>query len=796
TLQTYRFSKQTSYSPKQKIVAANKKDSKTHVITSYHIRKALTDLDLLPKFEDGELNITTADRLTLTLNEFQTYIDSKAINILDISGFVLFDASSYAQVVGNDQTKRRNYYAYSNKSNIASIIELTKVLYSDGVNDPINSEVAKGLTKLGFYDEGLEHIKDNVYTPSEKQDGYRTLGKLLLEIDEKTVAAKAFTKEYEIVKQTILSKDGQDESIATSEQNDLSYIIRHLSKTGHFEDNNSLEITGANTVINKLTGYTQYYLEANRYTATSSTPVAKQQVNDYQKITNLIDDLSTDFITYYNDIENARKSYDKNIELGNNFPADPEKKSAQFHLATIAIHGKIFGKDTTTIAEKAFGGIENGALSSSMKNLQVAYNALNTTDMDTVITELGTLSNSYVDDAIQRGAGTALFLNGQKDKLFTDYYGVDTYYSSSNKEKLMQYSTQLQPTNLIPTAMAIKILGTDSDLKDYLDRLRVLADTWYGGDSNISEGDAKKVYGYWSNTNHRNRYGYLAIASMYKDLGENQSAKDTINESIVKLKSFPDSASEKVDGLLNIWDAAKELGYENEIDVVSILDSLETFANTTTDVEDIVKIANILSINKKQTEAKGLLERALNQVNTDNQFVAGDKDNIKDRMKSLIGIYNNSSNFESSIANGYYQVGDKSKAEDIIKQVYETEIKSLGSDRVSYDTATQYDYLVSVVSGYGSLNDVTKLKSVLEKIKTTKEKELAYVYGAKALAEFDQLLGSSVASVDSDGDGKPDFFNLGATEADITASGLEIDDDIDGDGILDTIDTLPYDNVN
>lgn len=63
---------------------------------------------------------------------------------------------------------------------------------------------------------------------------------------------------------------------------------------------------------------------------------------------------------------------------------------------------------------------------------------------------------------------------------------------------------------------------------------------------------------------------------------------------------------------------------------------------------------------------------------------------------------------------------------------------------------------------------------------------------AKELANWDAFPGTQVAQFDFDGDGRPDFFSPLATEEEIINSGLQLDDDIDGDGVLDTQDTTPY----
>ena len=52
-----------------------------------------------------------------------------------------------------------------------------------------------------------------------------------------------------------------------------------------------------------------------------------------------------------------------------------------------------------------------------------------------------------------------------------------------------------------------------------------------------------------------------------------------------------------------------------------------------------------------------------------------------------------------------------------------------------------------------------------------------------------------VASVDTDGDGRPDFFNPAATQEQIAASGLVLDPDADGDGVVNGEDSFPIDNT-
>ena len=58
-------------------------------------------------------------------------------------------------------------------------------------------------------------------------------------------------------------------------------------------------------------------------------------------------------------------------------------------------------------------------------------------------------------------------------------------------------------------------------------------------------------------------------------------------------------------------------------------------------------------------------------------------------------------------------------------------------------------------------------------------------------AKKDDFPASSIASIDTDHDGKPNFFLSSASEQAIAESGLIADNDADNDGIEDSIDVTP-----
>ncbi|WP_410306512.1 carboxypeptidase-like regulatory domain-containing protein [Alloalcanivorax sp. C16-1] len=91
--------------------------------------------------------------------------------------------------------------------------------------------------------------------------------------------------------------------------------------------------------------------------------------------------------------------------------------------------------------------------------------------------------------------------------------------------------------------------------------------------------------------------------------------------------------------------------------------------------------------------------------------------------------------------------------------------------------ARYYDEAVALTEKDGLSNNDRNL--MLQSIATVMTGENDFAKGA-------------VAVRDTDGDGRPDFFNLGVDAEDIAASALQLDDDLDGDGITDDEDSTPF----
>tara|TARA_B100000315_G_scaffold110635_1_gene101509 strand:- start:4052 stop:6853 length:2802 start_codon:yes stop_codon:yes gene_type:complete len=102
------------------------------------------------------------------------------------------------------------------------------------------------------------------------------------------------------------------------------------------------------------------------------------------------------------------------------------------------------------------------------------------------------------------------------------------------------------------------------------------------------------------------------------------------------------------------------------------------------------------------------------------------------------------------------------------------------------------DNVETYVSLYTRLGQYSKAEQLINlDINAEADKLALYALQASLVATKDDFPGSTVASVDTDNDGKPNFFLSSATPDAISDSGLTADTDADNDGIEDSLDTTP-----
>ncbi len=231
---------------------------------------------------------------------------------------------------------------------------------------------------------------------------------------------------------------------------------------------------------------------------------------------------------------------------------------------------------------------------------------------------------------------------------------------------------------------------------------------------------------------------YAAIGKLYLDLGDKEDAGTVFDKAATVTLS---AGSKKIEADFYFGLAHDEFTMNN------------------TD-----KTAKMNEYLKKATDAVDLMPKG-----TDN-----DK---KSRVASL--------NF---IAIEYANIPDLTKA-DAVLQLATTDAQTINS------TSQKKSNLIAVMDRYVSIGLVDKAGSMAndKDIMTTEaDKYSALESIAEAVVLIDAFRGTDIAISDIDKDGKPDFFAPWATAEQITASGLTLDDDIDGDSVLDSEDLRPF----
>lgn len=105
--------------------------------------------------------------------------------------------------------------------------------------------------------------------------------------------------------------------------------------------------------------------------------------------------------------------------------------------------------------------------------------------------------------------------------------------------------------------------------------------------------------------------------------------------------------------------------------------------------------------------------------------------------------------------------------------------------------STRLKKFLNIITTYAVVHEYEKALALALSLEFTTERNQAIQTLANAYIDRDDFPDTWVASIDSDGDGKPDFFNPLASAEEIAVSGLIMDDDSDADGIPDSEDFRP-----
>ena len=803
----------------EEIMEAAKSEDIYILPTRYQVRKALYDLELTPAFkaddpatselEDKTITDELNTKLVLDLNTFKTTYNKTKININTINGISILDSSTYKKIVGNNNDERIEYYIFSDKSHIAKAINLISNSYDDKLLNPSYVQIAAGFAKEGYYEEAKNVLKENIYGELEKIEANASIAYILRTHGKNSEAKELLDENFTLIK-SYFTKKG-----FTNLDNNDSAVILDLFLS-YYNIGKSVE---GEKVID--------YLQKDVAPSWNSTTTYGKLAVEYR---NLIWKLIEE-----NKVADAKYLFAKAADYVKNIPHTKDtQRSALSNIFFIAHLGPLLKENAKTTE-----------LINVAKAMDTQYS---TNYIQMTRTNYSGSEKGYA--AFAREYDIALALNGEKDKILklieddkkiektTIYPGgiefpgdvtedvlsqgliASMYIDSENKSSEEKAADRKKAMDLLyehrpfkdyegaPFNLGNQILRTyvPRTISGSLDTPRILkaynkvvmsdffedlikdmeTRPWTLDDKALS----KYVLNY--------KYGLPVVAKHYNDVNEIVKRDEIITKSVTMAKAMTDNIY-KLDAYHAIIDVANDLKVESSstiTDLVTEIDSLVTNAtldNTASDYENklrtAIKQVKNLAKYKSVNEAKSLATKTISSLPT---RIDGNLDNIKSRISFAIGNISFKTNFKNdydyysnSILSALVELKEYAKAETLIDTI-SSDVATLGD---SLDAYVQY---IKVARAYAAINNVEKAKSTIAKIKTLKEKTNATYKTVQYLSTFDAFSNSSVASVDTDGDNKADFYTKTATAEQIAKSGIELDEDIDGDGVVDTVDELPY----
>lgn len=779
------------------IIDSLKTDSGYQPVTKYHLRKALSDLEILPSFEsNGTLKSEIKNTLNSTKKDFQDYYTSKKVDVSGVKGITIYNSATTKQILGNDNAKRVEYYTYSDKSHIGKALSILDGVYDDLVLNPSYVQIAKGLADLGYSNDAIDVLNQNIYGLYEKISGQIAVAAIFNE-QSKNSEAKILLEQAILNLKEYITKKG-----AAYLDSDDTWMILDLyaSNFAVGADEKAQEVINYfnNEVIDKI--------QTNQSTAYGRVAVVfRNMIQQYldkgevEKARALFLQ-SADFVLKTQvDETNPNSTISNILSIAHPGAILKEKAKVEELLARINAIDTQFGTHFNALTSSgvayqkgyAVNGASIGGIKALLGEVDDMLNIFENKKFKYYYNTTSTKEQDASTSVLDGGILAALFIKGTEESkqkaidLLYEYRPFKDYevapYNLGNQ--IYRYYAPREISVKLDPARQLK--AYDKELMvDFYERLvsDMESRPWALNDSSIQKYVLNKDY------------GLPIIIEHYHAVGDFAKRDNMLSKAINIAKNMTNEIN-KLSAYQAIISTVDTLKLPKTSDITSLVTGLGSLVenvkldNTSKDyyneLQSVIGLSKYIASYQNLDDAKALIKKAISSLPVN---VAGDKTVVENRMKYAIGKYDDAQKaefFNTSIVSALIVTKSYDEAEALIDEISQN-ISTLGD---SLDAYTNYR---NVVRAYAAINNIEKVNLTTQKIKTLKERNQSILWSVKYLSNFDAFPYTNVAFVDTDMDGKPDFFALTATPEDIEKSGLILDDDIDGDGILDTIDELPY----
>ncbi|PLX85067.1 MAG: hypothetical protein C0617_05080 [Desulfuromonas sp.] len=672
------------------------------------------------------------------------------------------------EIPGDDNAKRLAYYYGSDLSHLYRAEQLTAMVFDDAANDPIMREVAGGKAQAGLLDEAASLIATQIYQSQVRADAYRDLAKSLRDFGRPMEAVEALDLAFALYLDIIEAKGKA--SVGKDDILNLQFLGADFRRAGALERTEEV-LKYIESLVPYLGTYTTY---SRLLTGTLKVLDAHLEDGDLAGAMPLLDSLYA-YALETPPNESKGKSY---YGLKTFYLLETAERFADLGESEVAL--EICDQ---LIAIREDDGLEGLTLDATWVYVpalvELLYRAgeaerafaLAETIPDTYVNQFGSTRNgtSYQTkayklvatyEALISGFDAALVIVNERLPADTDKIEALTYFAVNKGAEyialayILDGEFALAKRALDAATQLLATLEPSSDKDRYVQLIQQgyakVADL-YGeiGESDIAaellaRGEA--VLGEMAEPEYLVK-GSADLALVYDLLGHYSTAAGLMEGAFVAAESF---------GL----GASAEDGAE----------LFEVLARAYLEMEDFTGAE--AAIERFADRSMAIFDEGTDYTGDDHDDLAEDEvDNLLDAARYMV------------------QAGNRAGALAIVDAARDT------ADQIFVE-ATRIEKYVDdkkdhIVGGYADAGDMERALDLANAIPYAEDRYLAIQAIAEAFAQQDAFADTWVANVDTDGDGRPDFFNPLASEEDILASGLELDEDSDGDGISDAEDLRP-----
>ncbi|WFE69446.1 hypothetical protein P8S54_03880 [Thiomicrospira sp. R3] len=705
-----------------------------------------------------------------------------------------------SELLGMDEVKRRAYFLSTPLSPYNMLNAWTADVLDDSLLDEAQRAIAVGLASGGLIDEAIQIVNSRLYKPTHKAQALRRVGNVIGQQDEKPKAIELLDAALEIYTNDLRGTKG----IANLDADDASFYQTLFSNYLALGEQDK-----ADAALATLNEFKQQY--GNQ---PYDTPWGRILTGTWRIAQAAVEEAEQKGLTP-EAVQQAKYSVDLHKEFtdltgvwndANGNPRDRTcysvktmnvERNANFYARLgLEEQTKAGIAEFERLARESCNYISHGA---NLRNIASAYAAFNlSADYRDFVESLSFTFDPNASRAAenkQRALSTITFAEQ-----------VDTIINAPTTENVI-------------AAIAAVAPDSESDLNKRLEQLTYLGQnklTAYLGLSLIRAEQpiaARQVLDaawelavsddylatYKNDPVRLIHWGCSKVADLYYDLGDLDTAQSKMQTCAIKVeaKLTDQTTSEKTATRMHLANGFQRLNkYEEALEQAEAHYALSSLRDSTSD-----------KISHKHGSAKlfNSIERAdrsLVALNSALLDINGLSASTDVERKAKIEAFRAQSN-------GRHDVIQSLRSLPNVAQLSGADRSTINQQRVKMKEVV--DVAMSIVKQLTNPTDLANAAHLQQQelfkagylddaynIARSHSQEAVRIEALKRLAtsvllgQYDAFPSTDVARFDFDGDGQPDFFSPLATLEQIQASGLTLDDDIDGDGVFDTQDTTPY----